>query len=148
MAKLEELTALLVNEINDFNKGIEKLERINDQLKSIKIKMDVTEYKSIIELHQQKMASHKNAIERFESRFENQLKTVKIYPTWAVIVFIAALILTFSTLFYAYNLKQQNGWIENDAYQRGMKSYQNHIMPFFENNPKAKESFEQWKKGN
>ena len=32
MTKLEELTALLVNEINDFNKGVEKLEKISEQL--------------------------------------------------------------------------------------------------------------------
>ena len=29
MVKLEEITALLVNEIKDFNKSVEKLEKIN-----------------------------------------------------------------------------------------------------------------------
>ena len=33
MTKLEELTALLVNEINDFKNGLEKLDKINNQLK-------------------------------------------------------------------------------------------------------------------
>jgi len=36
MTKLEGLTALLVNEINDFKNGVEKLERINDQLNDTK----------------------------------------------------------------------------------------------------------------
>lgn len=95
MTKLEELTALLVNEINDFRNGVDKLEKINAQLKDTKIKMDLKAYKSIIETHQQKMDSHTKAIERFESRFENKIKQAKIYPTWAVIVFI--IVLLFST---------------------------------------------------
>ncbi|GAL82175.1 hypothetical protein JCM19274_73 [Algibacter lectus] len=92
MTKFEELTALLVNEINDFNKSIEKLKKISDQINSTKIKMDLTEYKSIIETHKQQMASHKDRLERFENRFDSKIKQAKIYPTWAVIVFIIALI--------------------------------------------------------
>lgn len=100
MTKLEELTALLVNEINDFKQGIEKLDKINIQLKEMKIKMDLKEYKSIIETHQQKMDSHTKTIERFESRFENKIKAAKIYPTWAVVVFIIALLIAISSILY------------------------------------------------
>ncbi len=44
MTKIEELTELLVNEINDFNKGIIKLEKISDQISTTKIRLDVTIY--------------------------------------------------------------------------------------------------------
>ena len=106
MAKIEELTELLVNEINDFNKGIAKLERINDQISTTKIRLDLTEYKSIIEKHQQKMTEIINAQERFLNRFENILKNVKIYPNWAVIVFIVSLLISVGSLLYAYTIKQ------------------------------------------
>lgn len=92
MTKLEELTALLVNEINDFKNGVEKLEKIREQINTTKIKMDVSEYKSIIEEHQRQMASHKDSLERFESRFNNKIEQAKIYPTWAVMVFIVAVL--------------------------------------------------------
>ncbi|CAH8286996.1 hypothetical protein EV196_10994 [Mariniflexile fucanivorans] len=88
MTKLEELTALLVNEINDFNKGVEKLEKISEQISATKIKMDVSEYKSIIEEHQLQMNTYKDMLERFESRFNDKINEAKIYPTWAVVVFI------------------------------------------------------------
>ncbi|WP_445955462.1 DUF6730 family protein [Yeosuana sp.] len=94
MTKLEELTALLVNEINDFNRGVEKLEKISEQISTTKIKMDVSEYKSIIETHKQDMSSHKDALERFESRFNDKINEAKIYPTWAVVVFIACILVT------------------------------------------------------
>tara|TARA_R110002049_G_scaffold267422_1_gene443776 strand:+ start:1171 stop:1488 length:318 start_codon:yes stop_codon:yes gene_type:complete len=100
MTKLEELTALLVNEINDFKNGLEKLDKINNQLKDTKIKMDLKEYKSIIETHQQKMASHTKAIERFESRFENKIKQAKIHPTWAVILFVLSLLFSAGVIMF------------------------------------------------
>lgn len=100
MTKLEELTALLVNEINEFNRGVEKLEKISEQISTTKIKMDVSEYKSIIEEHQQQMAIHKDTLERFESRLNNKLNEAKIYPTWAVVVFIITLMFGFCSIVY------------------------------------------------
>ncbi len=94
MTKLEELTALLVNELHDFNKSIERLEKISEQLNTTTIKMDVTEYKAIIEAHQKQMTSQLNSMERFESRFDSKIKEAKIYPTWAVVVFIVCIIVT------------------------------------------------------
>jgi len=57
----------------------------------------------ILEKHEQKMASHTKAIERFESRFENKIKQAKIYPTWAVVVFIIVVLcaIVFGALFFS-----------------------------------------------
>lgn len=92
MTKLEELTALLVNEINDFKGHIEKLEKINEELKNTKIKMDVSKYKTIIEEHQKQMSIHKTMIGGFESRFNDKINQAKIYPTWAVVVFVVSVL--------------------------------------------------------
>lgn len=98
MTKLEEQTALLVNEINDFKSGVEKLEKINDQLKTTTIKMDLTEYKSIIEAHKIQMESHLKAVKSFEYRFEDTIKKARIYPNWAVVVFVVSLLFGFGGL--------------------------------------------------
>ncbi|GLB51350.1 hypothetical protein NBRC110019_03890 [Neptunitalea chrysea] len=102
MTKLEELTALLVNEINDFNNGIEKLEKINEQLKETKIKMEISEYKSIIESHQQQMEFHKKTLEGFEKRFSNKINQAKIYPAWAVVVFIICVVTSVGLVSYMF----------------------------------------------
>ena len=101
MAKIEELTELLVTEISNFEKSIQKLETLSEKINGTKIRMDVTEYKSIIESHQQKMASHTQTIERFEQHFDNQISQAKIYPTWAVIVFIMSVLVSMLSLFFA-----------------------------------------------
>lgn len=100
MTKLEELTTLLVNEINDFKNGLEKLEKINGQLNGTKIKMDLSEYKTMIFSQQKEMASHLKAIERFENRFNNKINQAKIYPTWAAIVFILSILINALLIVY------------------------------------------------
>lgn len=104
MTKLEELSALLVNELHEFNKNIEKLESISQQLNDLKVKMDVSEYKALIIDHQKQMAIHKNMMESFESRFNAKIDQAKIYPTWAVVVFVmAVLFVIILCLLYLYN---------------------------------------------
>lgn len=102
MGKLEELTELLVDEINDFKTSVEILEKINNQLHDVKIQMDLTEYKSIVEEHQKQMQSHLNEIKHFENRFNKKIKEAKIYPTWAVVVFITSILM--GTIFVIYVL--------------------------------------------
>lgn len=102
MTKLEELTALLVNEINDFKSSVDKLEQIKTQLKDIKIKMDLKEYKSVIENHQQQMRSQLNKLESFETRFDSKIKDARIYPTWAVVVFIVSILLGVISVLFVF----------------------------------------------
>lgn len=102
MTKLEELTNLLVNEIDDFKKDVEKLEIINNQLKDTKIKVDLTEYKSIIDSHQQQMEVYKRTFKDFENRFNNKINQAKIYPNWAVVVFIICIVVTAVLVSYMF----------------------------------------------
>jgi hypothetical protein len=142
MTKLEELTELLVNEINEFNKGIEKLQKINEQLNITKIKMDISEYKAIIESHQQKMNEQINTQERFESRFERLLKTAKVYPNWAVIVFIISILLSIASIVYAYKVKKDIVKSQNQIPQQNTVTFKTYAQTFFESNPKSIQVFE------
>ena len=126
MTKLEELTELLVNEINEFNTGITKLEEISNKINTTKIAMDLTEYKSIIENNQQKMNEQINIQERFENRFERLLKTAKVYPNWAVIVFIISLFFGIGSMAYAYKVKKDNIKSQNETQQQEIISFKNY----------------------
>ena len=144
MSKIEELTEILVNEINDFNQGITKLEKINDQICTTKIRIDLAEYKSIIEKHQKGMKEQINSQGRFENRFESLLKTAKVYPNWAVIVFIISILISFTLLFYAFTLKMGSDNLEKSAYDKGVKTYNAYVKEFFKENPRARKDFEKW----
>jgi len=134
MAKIEELTEILVNEIEDFNKGISKLEAISDKINTTKVSIDLREYKSIIESHQLKMIEVVDSQERFLNRFESLLKNAKVYPNWAVIVFIISLLISLSSLFYAYAVKQQINLSYNKANTKDKVESNDYIKSFFKSN--------------
>ena len=144
MAKIEELTELLVNEIDTFEKGITKLENVNNKLEMTTVKFDLVEFKAIKQELIGEFSIHKNTQERFNLRFENQIKNAKVYPNWAVIVFIGTLLLSFGSIFYTYYLKQNIITLEKEAHQKGIATYENYVNSFFEQNTKSKNAFKKW----
>ncbi|HAT66036.1 MAG TPA: hypothetical protein DCS66_15805 [Flavobacteriaceae bacterium] len=92
MGKIEEITELLVNEISSFEKSIERLEKVSEKLHSTKISIDIKEYKLVLESHQKQIKAILDSQERILNRYEELLKDAKIYPNWAVIVFIVSLL--------------------------------------------------------
>lgn len=62
--------------------------------------MDITETKAIIDIHQQHMASYLELWQRFQNHFDTTIKQAKIYPNWAVVVFIVSLVMGFGTVVF------------------------------------------------
>jgi len=91
MAKLEELSELLVSEIRDFEEAVKRLERIQDA----KISIDLTELKSVLSNHEMVITNQNTTVQETYSKFSNLMKQAKIYPKWAVILFIVSLVLNF-----------------------------------------------------
>ena len=92
MAKIEEITELLVNEINSFEKSIEQLEKVSDKLNAAKVSIDIRELRVLLHHHQHEIKAVLDSQKKIYGRYENLMKDAKIYPNWAVIVFIVSLI--------------------------------------------------------
>lgn len=100
MSKIEEITEILVNELSVFKEDVEKLEELNEKIQSTKINVDVQEIKSILQEHESKMKYTLDSQERI--RFEQLLKNARIYPNWAVLVFIISLLISFGAMFFVF----------------------------------------------
>ena len=108
MAKIDEITELLTNELNAFREDVEKLEKLNEKLQVTKLKVDVKELRSLLQEHERNMKYTLESQERVFNRFEGLLKNAKIYPTWAVVVFITSLLLSFAFSIYLVLIIKQN----------------------------------------
>ncbi|MEZ4841770.1 MAG: DUF6730 family protein [Flavobacteriaceae bacterium] len=103
MAKIDEITELLTNELNAFKEDVEKLEKINEKLQATKLKVDTRELRFLLQEHERNMKYILESQERIYNRFEDLLKNAKIYPTWAVIVFIVFLLIgIFSSIYIIF----------------------------------------------
>ena len=100
MAKIEEITELLVNEISSFEKSIERLEKVSDTLHSAKVSIDIRELRALLHSHQYDIKAVSKSQERVYNRFESLLKDAKTYPNWAVIVFIVSLLFGVASTVY------------------------------------------------
>lgn len=148
MSKIEELTEILVNEIDGFEKGLEKMETLQQKIENTKINLNFQEIQNIKQELVREIALSKNAQQEFLSSFEAKIKNANIYPKWAIIIFIISLMVSFGATFYAYNSKQNINSIEKEAYQKGIDTYDNYINEFWKSNPKARVTFEKWKENN
>ncbi len=96
MAKLEELSELLVSEIRDFEEAVKRLEKVREA----KIGIDLTELKSVLSNNEMVLKNQNSNVRETYNKFSNLMKEAKIYPKWAVILFIASLVLNFIIISY------------------------------------------------
>lgn len=100
MTKLEELLELLVSEINIFEEAVKKLEEIQRQ----KITINSTSLESTIRQHQENFEKNLFSHSQYMENFGRKLEKAKIYPAWALTIFIVSLILN-GILTYVYWFK-------------------------------------------
>lgn len=145
MAKIDEYMELLVSEMETFRSDIDRLEKLNLKLGQTKVEMDSTEFKNLTNRQHQQLESFERQLSSYYHKYDDRLKNAGVYPKWAVITFVASLILCFSGILYTFHLKSNIEKEHKASYDQGVTDYDNYIKQFFESNPKAYESFEKWK---
>ena len=89
MTKIEQLSELLVSEITQFEKSVEKLEKIQQQ----KLPIDSSVLEAVIMEQQEKieksLQSHREEMKSLGSHLEK----TKAYPVWALTTFTASIII-------------------------------------------------------
>lgn len=96
MAKLEELSELLVSEIKEFEETVKKLEEIQKR----KISIDITELISVLSNQEIQLKKQSSDLQVTYNKLEHLIKQAKIYPKWALIMFIASILLNGLLIFY------------------------------------------------
>jgi archaellum component FlaF (FlaF/FlaG flagellin family) len=144
MSKIEEITEILVNEMDSFEKGLSKLEVLQQKISNTKIKLEFQEIQEAKNEMIRELVLSRNEQQEFLSGFEVQIKNASIYPKWAVIIFIISLLVSFGSLFYTYTVKQDIDATKKEAYRKGVDASEKYINQFFESYPKTKKTFEKW----
>ena len=87
MAKLEQLSELLVSEIRQFEKTVQRLERIQKE----KIGIDTADFEMVLLKHQEKMEKDFNQYSLETKSLGSKLREAKAYPVWALTLFTVSL---------------------------------------------------------
>ncbi|MGY5851441.1 DUF6730 family protein [Salegentibacter sp. F14] len=89
MAKLERLSELLVSEINEFEKGVEKLQEIQQQ----KFAVDSRQLQQVLKQHQERFEEVSARHIHKMNTLGQKLDKTKAYPVWVLTLVIASFIL-------------------------------------------------------
>ena len=81
------------------------MKTINDQIKDAKVAIDLSEIKALLEEYNNQLKRQSELQERQYRRFEVLFKKAGVYPKWAIITFILAILISVVSLVYAYKTK-------------------------------------------
>lgn len=146
MTKIEEITALLIDEISLFNKSIKRLEIEREKIENVEIRIDTSEindkFYNILDIVKEENKDKNDNIKSIK----NELSNASIFPRWIVILYsllLAVFLVSFSLNFYQY---QETKKIKKTAYELGKSNIRNQMQLFFDDNPNALKQFTKWNK--
>jgi ABC-type phosphate transport system auxiliary subunit len=98
MAKLEQLSELLISEISQFEKTVERLEKIQQE----KIGIDSAAFEKLLLKHQEKLEKGLSDHSMDMKDLGAKLEEAKAYPIWALIVFVISIVLNGIFIYAAF----------------------------------------------
>lgn len=146
MAKIDEITEILINEIEAFNKSVEKLQKERIEFQNVEFIPDITPINDILQNHLKEFKEYYQKQNQVLSNLKNDLKKTVIIPKWMTVSFISFFFIIIINLTYSFYQHQQIKEREQKAYNEGIEAMRSHIQQFFNENPKAKNSYDEWKK--
>lgn len=148
MNKLETITQLLVNELADFDKNVQRLGHQMERAESLRIKFDLSPIKGLISQLEEFGRRETERREQYLDRLERNLEQAKIYPKWAIITFMVFFGFSLCMGFYAYILKSEIDNENKAAFVQGERNAFKHFESFMKETPSAVELYEEWQKTN
>lgn len=145
MAKLDEITELLTEELEGFKKAIQKMERIAEELNSSQVRKDISTISEKVSRLKVNQGLHFQTQEIIVDRLNRKVNGAKLTPKWLLGLFCIAIACTMIVLGYSIYLINNLEDREEEAYQKGRKETIQQIRPFFDEHPEAKENYEKWR---
>ena len=140
MAKIEEITAMLINEIEDFKNSIEELKQESIKLDKKKFTIDTSQINMVLSDFNKKLNKNYDLQEEQVIEIQKKLSSTMVIPKWLIIVLITYTTALVFSISYNFYQKNNSIKIKEEALKEGKKSMETHILNFFKENPKALDS--------
>ncbi|MFK7811878.1 MAG: DUF6730 family protein [Maribacter sp.] len=144
MNKLEMISELLVNELTDFEKDVNRLEDSITKAENLHVKFDTEPVEGLISKLQNYGRQEESSRREYLQSLQSSLAQAKIYPNWAVISFFVLVVLSCVLSFYMYSVKSDANENEKEAYLKGEAAATEYINLYLSENPNALEQYNKW----
>ncbi|MCX2678893.1 hypothetical protein OOZ15_02980 [Galbibacter sp. EGI 63066] len=139
MAKLEEIAALLTEEIASFNASVHKLELLSNKLHKVKVKADASEIQRLLEAYLKKQGQFEQDQAKNTQELLGHIDRSKLFPKWLVVcsVIFVALLLTLG--FTALHFRHRNQQLKNEN-----MLIKKHYRNFIKGQPEIEAQYLKW----
>ncbi|MBU2900631.1 DUF6730 family protein [Maribacter dokdonensis] len=146
MAKLDEITELLTEELEGFRKSIVQLERISGELKSSEVVGEISTIKRQLEDLDQKQDIHFQRSIGESRKMGEMMAAAKLTPKWLLALFCIASILTVLALgYFGYHFIQSEDY-ESEAFENGKEHVILDLKDYLDEHPEVYKDFQAWSK--
>lgn len=143
---MDEIMELLTEEIDGFNRSVERLEELSKNIESIKVKADSTKIEYYIEDF---LERQKRAMVFYKERAEETKRTIKsatLIPKWLMALCCITLSITFLTLcYFGYHFIQVDK-NKKETFMQGREEAISELKDYFGDHPIIYRDFQRWSK--
>lgn len=146
MAKLDEITELLTEELEGFRKAIAELSAISQELKSSDVVRDVyTIKRQLLELREKQDAHFQRHGSNFRE-FKTEMGRSKLVPRWLLgLCCIVITVVVVALSYFGYHFIQLEDF-KSEAFNNGKEQIILDLRGYFDEHPDAYKGFQAWSK--
>lgn len=146
MAKLDEITELLTEELEGFRKSIAQLNVISGELKSAEMVRDIYTINQQLSELREKQDTHFQRSNRESGKLSEKMAAAKLTPKWLLALFCIVSILTVLTLgYFGYHFIQLED-SKAEALENGKEQVILDLKGYFDEHPEVYKGFQAWSK--
>ncbi len=142
--KLDEVMELLNDELDGFNKSLDKLEKLTKNADNIKIKPDTSEIEYILKEHLDSEKGRISMLQESVLNMENRISKARLVPKTQL--WIQYLIWTISLViigYLAFKVSRIDA-IQEKAFSKGEQQAISSLREYFDQNPEHYKSYQKW----
>ena len=144
MKKMDEIMELLTEEIDGFNRSINKLENLSKNLQDLKIKADSSSIKYLLKEH---LKDERRSLEGYKDvikEMDKKLKGARLTPDWLAAFFCIAVVISVLSISYFGHHFIQFKEREKVVFAKGKKKAIFELRGYFDDHPIIYRDFQKW----
>ncbi len=146
MAKLDEITELLTEELEGFRTATAQLNKISGELNSSEVVGDISTIKRQLSDLNQKQDTHFQRSVRESGKLSEKMAAAKLTPKWLLALFCIVSILTVLALgYFGYHFIQLEDY-KVEAFENGKEQVILDLKGYFDEHPEIYKGFQAWSK--
>tara|TARA_R100001369_G_scaffold85764_2_gene119695 strand:+ start:213 stop:674 length:462 start_codon:yes stop_codon:yes gene_type:complete len=144
MAKLDEITELLTDELEGLKQMLVKLEQLSEELTSSETVQDISLIRNELKELKRTQEHHFQGQDTRTIHIGEQLKESQIIPEWLLFMVCLVLILSLSVSIYLGYQVTQFGEEKEKAFNEGRTTISTELKNYFGEYPEAYRTFLKW----